>query len=447
LGFNGLYVSPRDASIAYSGLGSLQLTTGALSNFVFVESTAVPTTVNAGVGNVLVDVSAQAENLDNLPAALTVNGNGADALLVNDQNNPNFVAPTQDTITSTTLTRVALGFNGLYVSPRDASIAYSGLGSLQLTTGALPNFVFVESTAAPTTVSAGGGNVLVDVSSQAENLDNLPAALTVDGNGADALLVNDQNDPNQAQTQYTLTSSILTRTAVDPLGDPRGASVGYSGLASVELDTGAFANIVRIEGSAVPTTVTMGAGGNDTVDLGNSANSLDDLLGPVTVHGNTTTALEVNDQGTTASQAYNVTSGAVSRASATSPLTVTQTITFTELASLLLNTGRGGTDNGNVVTVQSTAGGTPVNIVHASVSGNTRFQALGVPMAILTLTGNDLSDTLQGTVAGPNDWQFTGPASGILNGTVYYTEIPNPSSVAVPIGPGDQASIDGQTIN
>ena len=89
--------------------------------------------------------------------------------------------------------------------------------------------------------------------------------------------------------------------------------------------------------------------------------------------------------------------------------------------------------------------GVPTDIT--SGTGGDSYQLLNVPAAILTITGNGVSDSLHGTAAGPNIWQFTGPASGILDGTVYYTGIPNPTFVAVPLDPGSQTSFDQQTIH
>ena len=82
-----------------------------------------------------------------------------------------------------------------------------------------------------------------------------------------------------------------------------------------------------------------------------------------------------------------------------------------------------------------------------SGTGGDSYQLLNVPAAILTITGNGVSDSLHGTAAGPNIWQFTGPASGILDGTVVYTGIPNPTFVAVPVAPGNQTSFNQQTID
>lgn len=302
-----LGVVPRSATITYAGLSSLQLATGALPNTVWVKSTAVPTTVNAGAGNGLVDVSDQAENLDDLPAALTVNGDGTDALVVNDQNNPNSYVPTQDTITSTTLARVAFGTSipGIGIpGPHNASINYSTLGSLQLNAGALPNIIHVESTSAATTVNAGAGNALVDVSPQAENLDNLPASLAVNGNGTDSLVVYDQNNPNFFQpTQDTITSTAVTRVGFDLIGVnndgpiivPRVASITYGGLGYVVLDTGALANVVYVESTWASTTINAGAG-NLLVDVSDQAENLDNIPASLTVNGNGSDALVVNDQ-------------------------------------------------------------------------------------------------------------------------------------------------------
>src|SRR5262249_5072681 len=152
--------------------------TGQSANVVHAESTAVSTTINASSGTVLIDVSPQTKNLDDLVGALTANGAGNTPLVINDQSNPNFVL-TQHFLTSNTFTRLAQTIDPIsdqQVFHTD-SITFAGLNNLVLNTGALPNLVYVESTTVPTTINAGPGNMLVDLSerngNQNANLDNI----------------------------------------------------------------------------------------------------------------------------------------------------------------------------------------------------------------------------------------------------------------------------------
>ena len=96
-------------------------------------------------------------------------------------------------------------------------------------------------------------------------------------------------------------------------------------------------------------------------------------------------------------------------------------------------------------TIEGTPGGVQFSVT--SGSGGTSYQVQNVPTATLTITGNGSTDTLQGTPAGPNAWQLTGPQSGILDGTVHFTGIPIPSYLAVPTNPGNQRNNYGDGVN
>jgi hypothetical protein len=303
--FLGTYWS-HDASIGFDGLAQVTLTTGGgFANLVYVESTFAAATVNAGAGNALVAVSAQAENLDNLQGPVTVHGNGSDALAVYDQNNPNTVL-TEDTLTRNSLARDGLSVDpilGILV-PHDAWIAFDGLAQVTLNAGGISDIVYVESTLAATTVNAGPGNALVEVSSQAENLDNLQGPLTVHGNGSDALVVNDQNNPNNVLTQDFLTATGLARDGltVDPVTGnlvPHDASIGLDGLSQVTLNAGGTACLVQVVSTAAGTPVTINSLISDVVLVGNSTDGVADIQGAVNIAANGAagvyTALMVDD--------------------------------------------------------------------------------------------------------------------------------------------------------
>ncbi len=375
-------LGPRNASITYGGLASLELDTGNLLNLIHVESTTVPTTVRAGTGNLLIDVSGQAGNLDNLAGPLTVVGNGSEPLIVNDQHNPN-VIPTSDTVTGTTLTRIASGPGGALDS-RDASITYGGLASLELDTGNLLNLVDVEGTTVPTTVNAGTGTLQIAVSAQAENLDNVAGPLTVNGNGSDPLIVNDQRNPNTIPTSDTVSGTTLTRTASGPRGgiDPRDASIAYGGLASLELDTGNLLNLVDVEGTTVPTTVNAGTG-NLRIDVSGQAENLDNLAGALTVNGNGSDGLVIDDQATPTGQSYAVAANKITRtAFATPQASPTATINYSNLANVSVNGG--GTGVSNLFYVTSTAAGTLTSLAGI---GSTEFVAADALPSLNSIQG------------------------------------------------------------
>ena len=255
---------------------------GTSSDYVDIEQTTRPLTVNTQTGADTVYVGA-AGNLDSIQGALlTVNGNSSSTLTLQDYLNPYYIVPTVDTFTNTTFTRdgvslVVVNLVGVQFVQHIATIVNSGFGNVVLNTGALINTVNVESDASPITVNTqSGGNIYVALSQNAENLDNVPALVTVHGNGTDAVLVEDQNNASLVVTQNFLTATSLTRigaTYIFPQGIPifvvHPASVSYSGVGSVTFDAGTLTNTYYVHGTT-PTTayVINGGAGSDLLDLG-----------------------------------------------------------------------------------------------------------------------------------------------------------------------------------
>jgi hypothetical protein len=361
-----------------------------------IQATTGSLTVQDYYGTAFVDVSTTAENLDNLAGALTVDGDGTDVLTVNDQNNTHALG-TEYTITSKALTRDTTDFFGVSHYP---AITFSGLGSLELSAGsypnpsAFPNRVHVESTAAPTRVNAGAGTLLIDISAQAENLDNIGDVLTIHGNGTVPLIINDQNNAHVFGTQYALASTALTRNTTEFLGVYQYPVIIFSGLGSLKLNPGSnpnastIPNQVNVQSTAAPTTVNAGAGFS-TVSVGSSLTSsstLDLIQGIVTVNGQGSTSLNLNDQGTAAAQGYVFL--ADSNAGSFFRNFAAGVVNYQNVVSVTLNGGSGG----NTVSVTATPAGTSLTV---NPGAGTGFNTVDVGTS---LTPSSTMDYIRGVV-------------------------------------------------
>jgi Ca2+-binding RTX toxin-like protein len=179
----------------------------------------------------------------------------------------------------------------------------------------------------PVTLNLGGGNDVVHLAtSTGSSLDGFAAStpVTVNGEaGADAILLNDQVDGNG--NSYVVTDTGVTRNFNQMI-------LSYAAAESLTLNGGNFADTVTVQSTlaATPVTLRMG-GGDDVVNVGSLGNSLDPILGAVTVDGQAgADRLNVNDQGSIFGTDYTVTSTTVSRTGAAS-------ITYAGLENLTIN--------------------------------------------------------------------------------------------------------------
>lgn len=156
------------------------------------------------------------------------------------------------------------------------------------------------------------------------------------------------------------TAAVDTLDVTSILVTRGGETVAYSGLEGLTINALGEDDNINVQSTAASTPVTVNGGDDDdTFNIGNALNSLDDILGAVTVNGNDPTAsdaLNVNDQGDADPHGYIVTSTTVERDGAAA-------ITYGTVESLTLNGGGGG----NLINVQSTAAGTVV-VVNAGAS-------------------------------------------------------------------------------
>jgi hypothetical protein len=389
------------ASITYSGVANLVVSTGSWPTIIDVEGTTAATTVNAGPGTEVVAVCSQSRNLDSIQGALTINGNGAEPLGIDDRSNVNLVL-TQDTLSGSTLTRVGQTIDpstGLPNLFHVASITYNNVGNLVVSTGNLATVIDIEGTWVPTTVNAGPGTLGITVSSQAKNLDNLVGALTLNSSGSVPLVVNDQNNLNVVQTQDTLTGTTLTRVGetINPANGflvVHAASITYSGLGSITLNTGNLLTYAHLESTSVASTLNTGA---ETVliDVSPQAQNLSAIQGPITINGTGSAPLVINDQNDPAAAAYTITASSVTRPGSAG-------ITYGGVPAITVNGG----GHGNTFAVLSTAAGTALT-VNAGAGNDT----ISVGSAANTLDGIQGALTVNGQ-AGSNALKVNDQGSG-----------------------------------
>jgi hypothetical protein len=220
---------------------------------------------------------------------------------------------------------------------------------LTLNTGQQANVITVASTAVgtSTTVNAGPGGDQVNVTPQTQDLDALASPLTVNGAGAKtSLVINDQANPYSAlgSNQYEIDNNVVLRTRFTTtlFGLPFVAKIPmyYSNVANLTLNAGQQANVITVRSSADGTSSIINAGaGGDTVNIGSATNTLDPILGPVSVYGQANTTLNVYDQGTSSQQAYAVSATQITRTPANAPASPTQTINYFNMASVNLYGG------------------------------------------------------------------------------------------------------------
>jgi hypothetical protein len=116
---------------------------------------------------------------------------------------------------------------------------------------------------------------------------------------------------------------------------------------TVDGSAGAGGDTFDVQATAVPTTLD-GDSGNDAFNVGNVANSLDDIQGVVTVNGNaasTANSLQINDEGDPSGHTYAITGSTIDRDGAA-------TIAYAGIESLTVN----GAEGDNVFTTGGSIG-------------------------------------------------------------------------------------------
>jgi uncharacterized repeat protein (TIGR01451 family) len=193
-----------------------------------------------------------------------------------------------------------------------------------------------------------------------------------------------------------------------------------TGLANLTVNTGPSAGgstagdtvSVRSTPAGVTTTVN-GDAGPDLLRVASPTDTLDAILGPVTVNGNANSdTLQIADEnasGPTAGFNYAITATAVAR-------TGVATVTYSGVELLLLDARNATPPAGNAISI-SAAGGVAYTI--NAGSGNDVVTVLIGSTGALTVNGQACADTLAAS-AWTNTWNLTGAGQGNVTGVVTF---------------------------
>jgi Ca2+-binding RTX toxin-like protein len=402
-----------------------------------------------------------------------------------------FGLPIPGGVTVSNLALANLYYQGNQVTPTfdlgaNTTLAVQVTGTLPtvVATGGPGDTINVQATSGALTVQSGTNSTdTIDVGQGIQSLDGIASGVTVTGNGLDTLRVEDENGTGLTPPPGATSSAATLGYYLDGQQVARSESLSYqmsdgtsgvsfaetpllySGLASLELDGSNAGAGYTVQGPAAPTTVRGGSSANtfnvqstaqgapvtvwagtggDTINAGNPADptqpattsTLAGIQGLLTVHGRGSSTLNLNDQGTTTDQVYDIWNSHIDWAPAgVAPLPTY--INYDGLATLVLN---GSSGPSNVLGVVSTAANTTTWV--NGDSGNDEF-AVG---------GGD--DTLDGILGKLNLKARTGAVNSYVElvdeanrgSHTYVLTSPNPGQNEIDRYPQNSPNTDMGTI-
>jgi hypothetical protein len=311
------------------------------------------------------------------------------------------------------------------------TVRYIGVEALDLVGTNLSDLVRLNSkTTVPLLLSMGDGVDNVTVGNGDLDSNGLLSGVTIFGGaGDDVISFDDQldNDDDGTSSTYTMNNFALSKGA---------GSITYSAFESQTLRTenvvvsGEFNVIPVVNLNAVSsffnsTTIIGGTSRGCTANVGNG--NLTNVGGSLTVQGCTT--VNINDQGSTANNSYQVTATQISRNNFTFA-------SYSGVRKMTLNAGSGndgisvlGTPLGTTVTVNADAGNDNTLLGNGNIDAN----LLG-PVTVNGSTGTD-SLTIDNHLDGTSETQTLGAFDFVDSGISYgYSGIEG--AMAVNLGPG-----------
>jgi hypothetical protein len=374
--------------------GFTTLHTGLSASTVNVRAASGSLTINGDGGAQTVNIGSQAPNLNGTLASITAPVtvfNSSGALNVDDSGDN---TGSTGTVSGTQITGMGLGAGGAINYSSGSSLLLSSLtvhggsgsntynvaatptsagGTTTLDTGFGNDTVNVQAATEPLTVDLGGPGT-INVGSTSRTLDSIQGTLTLNHVfGPGTLNVND--DGSTAAQTYTLNGSSVTRTGAGLISygsavvsivvnGGQGSNVydvqGTENLSSTTLNTGNGRDTVNVQAINSPLTVNPGSG-TDMVNIGDTSNTLNEILDVVTVNGRSSDTVNMFDQGSTTPHTYTLTAGSMTRGPRG------PTINFPNCRAVLHRgvTGGGSPTGplGNVIDVLATDPNAPVAVV------------------------------------------------------------------------------------
>ncbi|MBY5161789.1 choice-of-anchor D domain-containing protein [Salsipaludibacter albus] len=340
----------------------------------------------------------------NIDGVVTIDGDApqaSDRLWLDDTGNG---GGTAGTITRSTIT--GFGMAG--------GVTYRDVEHLQVALGDGIDLVDVTSTNGPgntdadsetdTTLLLGGGDDVVDVSSTGSptggTVNTILGALTIDGQGGsgagagDTVNVSDWADG--ADNTGELTSTLLTGLGMGADG------ITYAGLEYLNIRLGTGNDTFVVHSTHAGETGLWTRAGNDTVDVGGSDQTIDDVVGLLDVDmGTGDDDLTVNDQATATEQVGTVTASTVEGLGAT----IDANNTASDRVSVLtIEHGSYGdvvlTIDGNDATFALNATGAEVAAAIVAALGASPGEVLVSRTSLIRLDGTTFRITFTGALGG-----------------------------------------------
>jgi hypothetical protein len=372
-------------TVLHTGLSAVAVNVQAASGPLIIDGDGVRPTVNIG---------SQAPNLNGTLAgitALVTVTNSSGALSVDDSGD---ATGRTGLVRATEITSMGLGTGGGIFYNVRSSLLLSSLtvhggsgsntynlaatptsagGTTTLETGNGNDTVNVQATTQPLTVNLVGGGT-INVGSTARTLDSIQGTVTLNQFfGSGTLNVND--DGSTAAQTYTLDGGSMTRTGAGLISFPnefftifvnggQGTNVydvqGTEHFFTTTLNTGNGRDSVNVQTTNGPLTVNPGTG-TDLVNIGDTSNTLNEILDVVTVNGRGSDTVNMFDQGSTTPHTYTLTASSMTR-SPGGP-----TINFPNCRAVLHHGVIGGGSPAgrgvNVINVLATDANAPVDVV------------------------------------------------------------------------------------
>ncbi|HRI80895.1 MAG TPA: hypothetical protein PLF88_00510, partial [Opitutaceae bacterium] len=394
-------------TIVSTHVGTTTVNSGGGADRINVRTIAGETTINAGAGadNIYVGTNAGAGdtggNVNAIGANLTVNGDADGGTLHVDDTGD--VAANTGTLTSTVLSGLGMTGTLTYGTLTTVNIALGSGGdtfTIESTHAGATNLsanngndtVNVRSTAGATSIDTGAGANTVNVGSLAPggggNVNGIAGLLTVTGGGTDTLNVDDTGDG--AANTGTLTGTTLTGLGMT-------SGIAYSSIETLNINLGAGGDTFTIASTSAGVTNLNANDGNDTINVrattgatnintGAGTNvvnagsltpatngNVNAIAGLVTVTGDGTDTLNVDDTGDGAANTGTLTGTTLTG------LGMTSGIAYTGIETLNINLGSGD-DTFTIVsthvgttTVNSGGGADRINV--RTIAGETTINA------------------------------------------------------------------------
>jgi RTX calcium-binding nonapeptide repeat (4 copies)/Beta-propeller repeat len=301
----------------------------------------------------------------------------------------------------------------------------------------LPAIQFDQGRLSSLTLEGGPGSPQFNLASGAGTpLEQLPQNITVSGGGGESMLW--VFGDNSADGAYTVSGQsvaafrnvIVNRVLHRQLTN----EISYSGMGKVIVSGNNTGSSFLVKSTLATTPVALFGGlGQDTFQVGTAADSLDSVLGQVTIIGfgggdqlsidDSASIVGLNPVGFTVTPTEVIRQQTV-RNRLGLPVTITTTVAYVGIAGVNIIGGPAAPD----VLVKGTAAGTPLTVSAATYGGffqvGDATDSLASLLAPVTLTGNNTTSSLVlGNAAGAT-WRVTGDNSGSV-GPVAFSGTPN----------------------